>query len=699
MFWVDDLFVVLNLGGVILGVDLMPMSTPLGRSQPRYSVVVLDEGKIVSRFENVSKRRLLRLIWTLKPSMVAIDNVYEFASSSSRLLKFLKAFPQDVKVVQVTRVFGGFKPLSMLVRDYGLADGVGKLSPIMAAELSARLASMGVGSEVEYLKNETRILVCRGRRIGEGGMSEDRYERKIRTAVYNASMNIKSILDSHGIEYDIFFNRRGFGVDRCLFIVYSPKDSLRGLVKNMNLGDVQIKVFEESSDRIIFKPLGSPESEDICGKEPLIVGLDPGVITGLAILDMDGRLVHVGSRRNWSRNDIISEVMKFGTPIIVATDVHPPSFFVVKMASIWGARVYELDRSLSVDEKRDLVYRYCKDFNLNLDLNVHERDALASAVKVFYGFKPLFSKADSSVSELGIDVPRKQLRALLIRGYSIKRAIDVLTREVKISTAVESKPEEVELEVEAESSDVVEYLKRKLSIEEEMVRNLKLQRDQLAMEVEKLKSEIDKLNSLINSLNSELNYKIKRDREVASLESRLSELQLAYQSIKSECESLKAKVDGWTKMFLKILRGEIVFLKPIKNLTLDNVRSSIESYNIRRGDVVFISDFNVFDVDSLKKLSSVGCAGIVGFSPPKHVCEAFDDFEIPFIDASSIKLEFFEGYPYVEANLLSNALNSARESLLERSSLKRRERLKKLFDEYRSMRLKELKDFDSTIKY
>jgi len=690
---------VLNLGGVVLGVDLMPMSTPSGRSQPRYSVVVLDEGKVVSRFENVNRRKLLKLIWTFKPSIVAIDNVYEFASSSSRLLKFLKALPSDVKVVQVTRVFDGFKPLSVLARDHGLTDGVGKLSPMMAAEFSAKLASMGVGSEVEYLKNETRVLVCRGRRIGEGGMSEDRYERKIRTAVYAASMNIKSTLDSHGIEYDVFFNRRGFGVDRCLFIVYSPKDSLRGLIKNMDLGDVQIRVFEESSGRIIFKPIGSSGSEVVCEREPLIVGLDPGVITGLAILDMDGKLIYVGSRRNWSRNEIISEVMKFGTPILVATDVHPPSFFVVKMASIWGARVYELDRSLSVDEKRDLVYRYCRDFNLNLDLNVHERDALASAVKVFYGFKPLFSKADSNVSELGVDVPRKQLRALLVRGYSIKRAIEVLTREVKSPVTVEIKPDDVELGVEAESSSVIEYLKRKLSIEEERVKNLKIQRDQLVMEVEKLKSEIDRLNSLVNSLSSELNYKIKRDREVAALESRLNELQSAYISMKFEYESLKAKIDGWMKIFLKVLRGEIVFLKPIKNLTLDDVCNSIESYSIRRGDVVFISDFSVFDVDSLKKLSSIGCAGIVGFSPPKHVCDAFDDFELPFIDASSIKLEFFDGYPYVEASVLSEALNNAREKLFERSSLKRRERLKKLFDEYRTMRLKELKDLDFTIKY
>jgi len=689
--------VVLCLSNVLtFGVDLMPMSMPSSKLQPRYALVVLDGDKVVSRFENVSRMKLIRLLWKFKPSMIAIDNVYEFASSNSKLIRFFRYLPEGVKIIQVTRVLGGFKPLPLLARDYGLYDGGGKLNPIMAAELSARLAILGVGSEVSYLKGETRILVCRGRRIGEGGMSEDRYERKIRTSVYNVAMNIKSTLDSEGFEYDVFFNKRGFGIDRCLFIVYASKDSLGSLIKNIDLGDVQIRVFEESSQKILFKPIGESKSNITSGREHLIIGLDPGIITGLAIIDLDGKLLYVNSKRNWSRNDIISEIMKFGDPILIATDVHPPSSFVVKMASILGAKIAEFGRSLSISEKREIISRYVEDCNLNLDLNVHEKDALSAALKAFYGFKTLFSKAEAHALELGFEGSHKALRALLIKGYNIKQAIEMLME-------LKSPKESVEIEVENSSvkssldNKVIEDLKRRLSLEEEKVKNISLQRDELMLEVSKLKAEIERLNSILNAMSNELNYKLKKDREIASLELRLNELQSHYLNIKSECETLRSKVENWHNFFLSVIKGEIIVLKYVKNLTVDDVNNSIRTYNICRGDVVFISDFSIFEVEALKKLLDVGCSCIIGFSPPKHVSEAFEDLEIPFIDASSIQLKFFEGYPYVNANVLKDSLIKARNELMEKSSIKRREKFKQLFDEYRKMRLKELEKLDSPL--
>jgi len=672
------------------------MSTPSSRTQPKYAIAVFDGENVISRFENISRMRLVKLLWKFKPSILAIDNIYELASSNPKLLRFFKMFPLNVKIIQVTMTSNGFKPLSSLAREYGLYDGGNKLSPIMAAELSAKLAFLGVGSECSYLKDETRILVCRGRRIGSGGMSEDRYERKIRTSVYNISMNIKSILDSKGFEYDVFFSRKRFGVDRCLFIVYASKSSLGGLIKNIDLGDVQIRVFEGSSNRIIFKPVKMLE-EDIAGEvEYLIVGLDPGVITGLAIIDLDGRLLYIGSKRNWGRNDVISEIIKFGKPIIIATDVHPPSSFVVKVASIVGAKVIEFGKSLSISEKKDLIYRYIEDYKLNLDLNVHERDALSAALKAFYGFKNLFSKAEAHALELGFEGSHKALRALLIKGYNIKQAIEILSRSRSVEEPVKVESGSSNVKPVSESK-IVEDLKRRLLLEEEKVRNLSMQRDELMAEISRLKAEVERLNSLLNSINSELNYRLKRDREIASLELRLNELKSSYMSLKSECDLLKSKIDDWNKFLMNVIRGEITILKYIKNLTIDDVNRSIKMYNIGKGDVVFISDFSVFDVEALKKLLDAGCMGVVGSSPPKHVSEAFEEFEIPFIDASNVGVKFFEGYPYVDANALRNCLIKVKNELMEKSYIRRVEKFKRLFDEYREMRIKELEKLNFTV--
>lgn len=412
--------------------------------------------------------------------------------------------------------------------------------------------------------------------------------------------------------------------------------------------------------------------------------------------------MYIGSKRNWKRNDIISEIMKFGDPIIVVTDVFPSSSFVVKLASVFGARLIEFERSLNICEKRELISRYIDDFQLNLDLNVHERDALAAALKVLYSFKPLFSKAEAQVADLGVNVPKKALRTLLLKGYNIKQAIDMLMKveESKTMVKIDANPlSSIKIEVEKSESSIIEDLKRKLKIEEDKVKNLSMQRDELLTKINRLKAEIERLNIVLNNLRDEVNIKIKRDREISLLESRLNEIQTLYSVVKSECEFLKTKINEWNEFLLKVVRGEIVIMKPIKNLTLDDVNNSISKYNIGKGDIVFVHDANIINIEALKKLANLGCNGIVVFSPSNSLYDITDELEIPLIEASTIQLKFFENYPYTELNILKSILDKLRSELRERAYSKRMEKFKKIFNEYKAMRLKELEKFNFTFKY
>ena len=66
----------------------MPMSSPNSSRQARYAVVVLKEGEVSSKYLGVTRRKLLKLLWSFKPKILALDNVYELSSSSRGLLKF-----------------------------------------------------------------------------------------------------------------------------------------------------------------------------------------------------------------------------------------------------------------------------------------------------------------------------------------------------------------------------------------------------------------------------------------------------------------------------------------------------------------------------------------------------------------------------------------------------------------------------------
>ena len=64
-------------------------------------------------------------------------------------------------------------------------------------------------------------------------------------------------------------------------------------------------------DKIAFQPLT---------KKPryLIVGIDPRTTIGIAVLDLDGTLIHLSITRLFSASDLTREIAHLGKPLIVS---------------------------------------------------------------------------------------------------------------------------------------------------------------------------------------------------------------------------------------------------------------------------------------------------------------------------------------------------------------------------------------------
>lgn len=119
----------------------------------------------------------------------------------------------------------------------------------------------------------------------------------------------------------------------------------------------------------------------------IIVGVDPGITTGVSILDSRGRILAVHSRRNAKRNDIIKFITGFGRPLLVATDVNPSPHSVEKIASSLGCRLFTPQKQITVQKKIKTV----KDFSKELK-NMHESDALAASLIAWKNYRSLLDK-------------------------------------------------------------------------------------------------------------------------------------------------------------------------------------------------------------------------------------------------------------------------------------------------------------------
>ncbi|MEM2144338.1 MAG: hypothetical protein QW279_03185 [Candidatus Jordarchaeaceae archaeon] len=237
----------------ILGVDILPMGSPLSKIQKYAAFLLTSNGNKI--FEKLTLRELLKIIHETKPDIVASDNIFELASDSKGIIYLIRRFPPHTKLVQVTgSPADGMEPLAAVAAKYGLTTS-SKLSPIEAAEISARLAAKGVGYIVSAFENETKIIVSRGRNLGPGGSSSERFRRRLHTFVLQTTQKIKNRLDDAQIDYDLYIKESEHGLKQAKFFVYAERAKLEGLVKPSRSHDVQVKFEPVLLDKLEWIPL------------------------------------------------------------------------------------------------------------------------------------------------------------------------------------------------------------------------------------------------------------------------------------------------------------------------------------------------------------------------------------------------------------------------------------------------------------
>lgn len=98
-------------------------------------------------------------------------------------------------------------------------------------------------------------------------------------------------------------------------------------------------------------------------KTPIIVGFDPGLTVGLAILDLNGNLLFLKSFKEISKSEIITTIMEFGKTILIATDVENPPKAVKKLASSLNAKIFSPKNDISVSYKNEVVNDFLKNIS------------------------------------------------------------------------------------------------------------------------------------------------------------------------------------------------------------------------------------------------------------------------------------------------------------------------------------------------
>ncbi|MCS7099735.1 MAG: DUF460 domain-containing protein [Sulfolobales archaeon] len=562
-----------------LGVDVVKSGSRL--SDFTYSIALIRGGSLV-KVDEVSASRLIRLLWELKPSVLAVDNLLELGGSIRNVSIFVKLVPPGVKVVQVNVDEKSLRDLRLVAREVGIELPHGKLDSKLSAVVIAFLASRGFGREVEVFSKKVKIYVHRGRSGRAGGSSANRFKRNLRASVAQVVKKIEELLRSRSIEYDVAIRRSRGGVESAVFTVYCDREKLYGLVKNAAGRDVVVRVRPVVNLASIRHLVLSQEHE----QKPLIVGLDPGIEVGLAVLDFSGRIVMLKSSRGLDREDVISILRNLGRVVLVATDKQQPPEFVRKVAAALGARVYAPDRDLQAHEKESVVREYSEVYGVEVKNN-HMRDSLAAAIEAYRSIEGKIRELEERLTEMGLDRVSINLDKYKVKVVECLPIAAIVEEIITESLSGEESADRV-LEIMREARALVEVneaMKRRIRELERLVESLSTEKQQLLAKIRSLENELSRLKSIVDSELSNISRSVMRDRKVYELTQRLINVIKDLDNLRAEHEKIREQYLKLANALPGIASDKLLAVRKVS--TVEQIENLTD---LRQGDIVFVEN-------------------------------------------------------------------------------------------------------------
>ncbi|REA06467.1 DUF460 domain-containing protein [Haloferax sp. Atlit-6N] len=655
------------LDSVVFGVDIQ--SGDIRGDSPSYALVVLDTRDTESdevRIERdvVSFRKLRRLIERDEPRVVATDNMYELATDKDDLVRFLRWLPHGTQLVQVTGAERP-EPLSRVASRHGVPYGK---DPMKEAEAAARLALANVGYEVAAFENTTTVKVSRGRSTGKGGWSQDRYTRRIHGSVKQQSREVESSLKEANLDYERDVTEKYGGYSQALFTVEARPEDIP--VSTHRSGDTRVEIERERRDGIEFEPL-------VKRRDRVIVGIDPGTTTAVAVVGLDGRVLDVHSTRTADTAAVIEWLIERGRPSLVAADVQPMPETVEKFRRSFDAAGWAPASDIPVDEKlhrtRDIDYD-----------NDHERDALAAALFAFDAHEDQFERISRKVPA---DVDREEVIA---RVLASEESVEAVLREMA-DDGDGGDPDDADEEAHEEPE---------LTPEEREIRELRSRVERLESHVEDLKSTIEEKDETIEEYKQELSdarreerREARERREVTRLERENGRLERNVESLESDKAELADKLDQLKSLwkldhsnFADVnTDGSLVPVKIVEQFTNGALDHTVEEYGIAAGDVVYLRDASGAGRTTAERLAEFDPKVVLRSGNLSEVAdEVLFEADIPVAPADGVTIQEIDELAVAKESEVAAAIEDWEERAEERQKEQREEMVDQIISEHRA---------------
>ncbi|GAA5261671.1 DUF460 domain-containing protein [Methanocalculus sp. MC3] len=645
----------------VYGIDIVRGSVRSQSRRPSFALCRIEDGEIISETE-VSLFRLLRILDAEEPDLLAVDSLQEVAADTKEVYLFLQSLPPKTELVCVTGGGDHRESLAQVAGRYNLTFN--RFDPFAEARTSAQVASLGAGSRVVAFADACLITVSRRRSPGKGGWSQNRYTRKIHGAVRAKGREIEMTLIEAGVPYDKKDFRAFGGNSRVIFHVNAKRSEVP--ISNSRGSDVQVSVTRPRLERIRFIPQTSKPGY-------LIAGIDPGTTMALALLSLDGDLIHLSSSRVTSVAEAIAGITTYGRPLIIASDKKEMPGTVEKIRRSFNAVSFLPKNDIPVSEK----YELAADVNYTND---HERDAYAAAMLAYRHYKNKFA---SLSKRLPPGIALDEVRARVVRGLSLEQALAELSGD-----ELQKAPDE------AAAPEAATPEPKQSREQDEMIRKLRGLVSELYEESQKKNEEISRLHRLLKAERSKKKETVQRDAEVIRLQGIIANQKRYLRKEERRNKGMRKQLER-LKTYADLKQGEdLVPLKVLDALSRDAIRRMRSEMGMAADDWIYLLRTDGWGMNAIRELADAPIAGVIvtGQSPPSQDLEAaFRELGIPLLSGEGLRIRVQGSFGACPKSILLERHARWREEQEQYERSRKAESIEDLFKSYRSMREQEVK--------
>ncbi len=582
-----------------MGVDILPMSSPRAKKPTTHFAMVMlnEEGEKIITKPEVSFRELLTTIHKEKMRYLAIDNLFEIVKDAKGVVRFFERLPDSLTVVQTTGApIIGYEKVKKIAKRHGLTLGKGKPTPLETAEIVARLCQLGVGYVAVPFEEEIKCVVSRTRVPGHGGWSQARYRRNMQIAVSRLTDAFASEL----LERKFMFSKYRYPRRTVFFIETESSASriaeIRRISQKLKSDLAQIRIQRVPKPRLEFVPLSSAAPSGYRSIRNVIIGIDPGTTTGIAILTLNGRLLKAYSKRELSESEIIRNLTQIGKAVIVSADVSPAPRLVEKIATTTGSIVFTpKNAQTSAIEKVALINEYFDDGQIK-SFDTHARDALFASLSAYIYYKPfleeirdyVIEKEPTAISYL------EEIRGIILKEQK-NELQDLVLKEQILDEIIESILAKYQRKEEVETPSDISELNDQITHLKMLYTEARLENEYEQREIEKLieekvglKKQHSQLFEKFNALKRKKARRIDSDKRVREKEAEIARLRSEVTRLKDEMTQLTFDLTKAKLIRTVWASGRMVPLKTVVEFTETDIRRTMSILGVNKGEVVLI---------------------------------------------------------------------------------------------------------------